>query len=105
VLYKVGHHCSHNATLRQRGLQLMTSAELIALVPLDRATAKEKRWPMPWPELRRNLLEATEGRILQVDDRNLPSARECPAGTRAKVWRKFQESVSGNEMFFEVIIA
>ena len=25
VLYKVGHHGSHNATLKERGLELMTS--------------------------------------------------------------------------------
>src|SRR5262249_28388211 len=28
VLYKVGHHCSHNATLRQKGLELMTNEDL-----------------------------------------------------------------------------
>jgi len=28
VIYKVGHHASHNATLKKLGLELMTSLEL-----------------------------------------------------------------------------
>lgn len=105
VLYKAGHHCSHNATLRQRGLQLMTSEELIAMIPLDRATAEKKRWPMPWPKLRTNLLTATQGRTLQVDDTDFPAKRPCPPGTKASAWRKFQESVTGDQNFFEITIS
>lgn len=105
VLYKVGHHSSHNATLRQRGLELMTSDDLIAIVPLDKATAIKKKWPMPWPKLQTALLAATKGRMLQVDDKALPAKIGTPAGTTAAVWKKFQGSVSGSEMFFEITIS
>jgi hypothetical protein len=105
VLYKVGHHSSHNATLRQRGLELMTNDDLIALVPLDKATAIKKKWPMPWPKLRTALLASTKGRMLQVDDKALPDKMGVPTGTNAAVWKKFQGTVSGSEMFFEITIS
>ena len=51
VLYKVGHHGSHNATLREKGLELMTSRELAAMIPVNRETAKKMDWKMPFPSL------------------------------------------------------
>jgi len=104
VLYKVGHHCSHNATLQQRGLELMTSRDLVAMIPLDRKTAEKKGWVMPWPRLRKNLVKATQGRILQVDDHSLPAKRPCPADVELAVWKKFQRDVSGNDLYFELLI-
>jgi hypothetical protein len=105
VLYKVGHHSSHNATLRQRGLELMTHDDLIAMVPLDEATAIKKKWPMPWPKLRAALFASTKGRMLQVDDKVLPQKTAAPVGTSAETWKKFQRSVSGSELFFEITIS
>jgi ribonuclease BN (tRNA processing enzyme) len=98
VLYKVGHHSSHNATLRQRGLELMVSDDLIAMVPLDRETAKKKHWVMPWPKLRTGLVKATKGRILQVDDEK--PASQLPA------WKNHKKMITGeNELYYEVSIA
>ena len=45
VLYKVGHHGSHNATLRAQGLELMTSAELTAMIPVDEEWAHARLHP------------------------------------------------------------
>ena len=47
VLYKVGHHASHNATLREKGLELMQSDELVAMIPVDeeQAHAQGKKDP------------------------------------------------------------
>src|SRR5690606_6160869 len=42
IFYKVGHHASHNATLRRQGLERMESDRLVAFVPLDVATAKKQ---------------------------------------------------------------
>jgi len=67
VLYKVGHHGSHNATLREKGLELMTSPELAAMIPVDQRTAEQKKWNMPFPPLYRALQEKTAGRILRAD--------------------------------------
>jgi hypothetical protein len=74
VMYKVGHHGSHNATGRSLpnnqpwGLELMTSDELVAMLPVDEAFANQvKHWPMPWPNLYQRLTELTGGRILRLD--------------------------------------
>jgi hypothetical protein len=67
VLYKVGHHGSHNATLRDQGLELMSSRELTAMLPISRLTAKKKNWNMPFPGLYTRLLEKTNGRILDLE--------------------------------------
>lgn len=68
VLYKVGHHGSHNATLRERGLELMTSRELVAMVPVDERFANDvKHWNMPFPSLLRRLDEKTVRRTIRAD--------------------------------------
>ncbi len=67
VLYKVGHHASHNATLREKGLELMTHRDLVALVPVDLAAARRRRWNMPFPPLHARLIERTRGRVLLAD--------------------------------------
>jgi hypothetical protein len=86
VLYKVGHHGSHNATLRERGLELMSSGELTAMLPVERKTAKQMNWQMPFPSLYRRLLEKTNGRILDLEfgisDIKPPRAHE-------QEWRDF----------------
>ena len=83
ILYKVGHHGSHNATLKRDsrrptandkfgspyGLELMKSA-LIAMIPVDRAAAEKKMpiaWHMPHPPLYESLLRKTAGRVLRAD--------------------------------------
>jgi Metallo-beta-lactamase superfamily len=68
VLYKVGHHGSHNATLREKGLELMTSHELAAMIPVRRLTAEKMEWQMPFPSLLRRLEQKTKGRILDLDN-------------------------------------
>src|SRR6202011_1736435 len=39
IFYKVGHHGSHNATLREKGLELMTQDGLIAMIPVNHGMA------------------------------------------------------------------
>jgi hypothetical protein len=68
VLYKAGHHDSHNATLREQDLERMTSGDLLALLPVDEAFANRvKHWKMPWPDLFAWLRQRTGGRILRAD--------------------------------------
>ncbi len=69
VFYKVGHHGSHNATLKAKGLELMTSPELVAFIPVDHAMAVKKRWgQMPLPNLVQALGERCQGRVVRVDE-------------------------------------
>ncbi len=69
VVYKVGHHGSHNATLRDQGLELMTHADMIALVPVDVYVAHEKKhWErMPFDPLMDALHRQTSGRVIVAD--------------------------------------
>ncbi|RPJ05849.1 MAG: MBL fold metallo-hydrolase [Deltaproteobacteria bacterium] len=73
VFYKVGHHGSHNATLREKGLERMTNAELAAFVPVNRNMARQMRWRMPHEPLYERLKEKTLGRVV-VSDAGLPVA-------------------------------
>jgi hypothetical protein len=69
VFYKVGHHGSHNATMKQKGLELMESEELVAFIPVDKKMARAKRWSrMPLPALVERLEERAAGRVLQSDE-------------------------------------
>jgi hypothetical protein len=74
ILYKVGHHASHNATLRERGLELMTDPNLCAMIPVVEKTAREQKtsktpdgWAMPYAALNKRLEESTKGRIVRGD--------------------------------------
>jgi hypothetical protein len=69
VVYKVGHHGSHNATLSKLGLELMTSPDLCALLPVDEDVAHNKKhWTkMPFAPLMGALKKHTSGRILRAD--------------------------------------
>lgn len=70
VLYKVGHHGSHNATLRDEGLERMTRPDLIAMIPVDEKQAHQQGrsgWEMPFPALLTSLEEKSDRRVLRAD--------------------------------------
>jgi hypothetical protein len=74
VFYKVGHHASHNATARDKGLEMMLSPDLVAMIPVVEAVAKEQKtknnpdgWAMPYGDLYKRLKEKTRERIVRGD--------------------------------------
>lgn len=70
VFYKVGHHCSHNATLKKGGLELMARDDLVAFIPLDKETAGKqgtKGWQMPAAPLYQALQEKAGKRVVISD--------------------------------------
>jgi hypothetical protein len=68
IFYKVGHHGSHNATLRQNGLESMQNLR-IAAIPVDHAMAVKKRWGnMPLPQLVDALIAKTGSKVLRIDE-------------------------------------
>ncbi len=85
VLYKVGHHSSHNATINTLGLELMTSPELTALIPVDAVVAGNKQWKMPATALYKRLLEKTTGRLVRSDTL-WPADAERPASISQATW-------------------
>jgi hypothetical protein len=110
VFYKVGHHGSHNATLKQGGLSLMgaaqASAGLVAMIPVDTEKARTKKgWRMPEPELRAMLNQQANGRIIlacegtkkgeQCADFAYAKPLKPPAGARISLrdWQKFISAI------------
>ncbi|MEP6849058.1 MAG: MBL fold metallo-hydrolase [Acidobacteriota bacterium] len=71
VFYKVGHHGSHNATLKTHGLEMMTNSELIAMIPVSRTKAKSKKWEMPEENLLNRLVARTRGRVIFADESDI----------------------------------
>jgi Metallo-beta-lactamase superfamily len=87
VYYKVGHHGSHNATLKEKGLKLMTSKDLAAFIPTNEKDAKKVGWgEMPYPKLLNELRERGTGRVIRADDpwvakANIDISFETPSGS------------------------
>ena len=85
VFYKVGHHCSHNATLKKGGLELMNDDDLVAFIPLDEATAHSQGkggWDMPAKPLYETLLAKTRGRTVISDAAKAIPEEATRAGVR-----------------------
>jgi hypothetical protein len=81
----VGHHGSHNATLRELGLELMTSENLVAFVPVIKAEAMKNRWKeMPFNPLVKRLQQRTRGRLLRSDDSNAPDPAQLTGLTTSE---------------------
>jgi len=104
--YKVGHHGSHNATLKALGLELMTSSELTAMIPVNHDMAVKKRWgKMPLPELVDRIEEKTEGRVLRVDDK-VKAAKDLaklkPKAAADADWKRFTDRVTVDPLYFEI---
>ena len=97
VLYKVGHHGSHNATLRAKGLELMTHPGLVALVPVDEYVAHEKKhWErMPFVPLMDALRRRADGRVITADRalKDMPRGVTFPG--KAEDAKKKQITVEG----------
>jgi hypothetical protein len=86
AFYKVGHHGSHNGTLRDLGLEQMTSDELVAFLPVNKAQAETNGWhEMPFNPLVQRLLERSGGRVVQSDP-----AIAIPTATSLKVLAESQ---------------
>jgi hypothetical protein len=93
VFYKVGHHGSHNATMKAQGLEKMKSKELIAMIPVDKDMAKAKNWKMPFKPLLTALEEKTKDKVIIMDE-------EYPAEIKKE--NKVKDGI--NELFYDVLI-
>lgn len=114
VVYKVGHHGSHNATLNgdarssHASLRWMAkerehASEFTALITAVEKWAHQKPkpdWNHPLPAIKQALLEKAGGRVLQTDS-SLPDG---PTGTGAASWRAFQDRVTETRLYFDLVI-
>ncbi len=106
IFYKVGHHGSHNATLKAKGLELMVRESLVAMIPVDHAMAVKKRWGrMPLPELVDRLKAKTNGRLLKVDDAVEASAdlaKLKPGHVSPQDWKQFTDRVQVTALYYQI---
>jgi len=103
IFYKVGHHGSHNATLKEHGLESMTNKKLVAAIPVDELFAKAKKpipWMMPADKLYDTLQQRTKGRILRAD-REFPKGAARPKTLSATEWQQFTSSVEVDRLFID----
>jgi len=106
VFYKVGHHASHNATLREKGLELMESADLVAMIPVHEKFAREvKHWDMPFEPLLKTLSRKTKDRVMRVDQgAPLLKKKQKPSSLSSKEWKDFQKNAVETDLYVEYTV-
>jgi len=109
VLYKVGHHGSHNATLKRLGLEMMSNVkELVALIPVDSEVAFSKRphkWEMPFDALLEDLQKKTNGRVIASDKGRLTDKEPPTADTGWKSYKEDENKLMlGEKLFIDYLV-
>lgn len=108
TFYKVGHHGSHNATLRGLGLERMTDPRLTAAIPVVEAVAaiqgkgrtnSGRGWKMPYGPMYQDLKKRTNGRIVRGDGN--PDA-ERQAFTDNPTSKSHPVTVDHNDLWVEL---
>lgn len=113
VLYKVGHHCSHNATLAGNpdstypNLGWMAAGdhggEFTAMITAVRAWAeKQKGWDHPRKEIKDALIKKAAGRVFQTDT-DFGDIQQ-PSGVSAGEWQTFSQRTTGTDLYFDLTI-
>lgn len=114
VLYKVGHHGSHNATLNGQpddvhaNLGWMArgdaAREFVAMIPANTAWAmgKARPWAHPMPQIEAALHHKAEGRVLRSD---LEPPASQPPGTRKQHWQGYRRRLRTDRLYFELTIS
>ncbi len=113
VLYKVGHHGSHDATLDGRAddphpnLAWMARGEyageftaMITAVGQWAVNDNDPPWHHPLPSIRRALLEKAQGRVFQTD----VARPGKPAGVPDEAWEAFMARADFQELYFDCTI-
>lgn len=113
VLYKAGHHGSHNATLNGRpedthpNLSWMgrgTAAEeftaMITAVNEWAMTKNDPPWVHPLPSIKAALLRKARGKVLQTDE-PVPAR---PTGVSAGEWTRFTGRTVFDSLYFDLTI-
>ena len=102
VFYKVGHHGSHNATLRALGLEQMTHEELVAFVPVFKDQAEKNRWhEMPFAPLVKRLVEKTGGRLVFSDPKMKAPNTESLNDLSAEQANAFVTALTIDPLYYE----
>ncbi|MEQ9411265.1 MAG: hypothetical protein RIK87_26360 [Fuerstiella sp.] len=103
VLYKVSHHGSHNATIRDKGLEMMTHAELVAMIP-----EKEDSYNgILYEPLMERLKQLCKGRVMVSADSNCPPEdlmNDRPALLSECEWNTFKDNLKVDRLYLEYTV-
>jgi hypothetical protein len=106
AVYKVAHHCSQTGTLIEGGLKLMERGDLVALLPVDRASAKTLGWDLPYAPLLNHLRAKTRGRILITDPQEQRlNARPKPDDLTEAEWQAFRNAAHETDLYIEYTLS
>jgi beta-lactamase superfamily II metal-dependent hydrolase len=114
VLYKVGHHGSHNATLHgsdsdeYANLSWMATdpaaaGEFSAMITAVNEWALTKNtppWHHPLPSIKRALMQKAQGRVFQTDVDRPDRPKDVPEG----IWQAFTNRSGFDELYFDYTI-
>ena len=112
VLYKVGHHGSHNATLAGKSTDSYANlawmaqgphaGEFTAMITAvnEWAMTNSPPWVHPLPSIKTALRRKAQGRVLQTDE-NKPRK---PASVSAGEWKRFTDRLVTDDLFFDLTI-
>lgn len=114
VLYKVGHHGSHNATLNGEiddehpnlswfGIGEYAD-EFTAMIPANKKWAYKKKqvWKHPLKAIEDALLEKASGRVFRTDQGEGP---QRPKGVSTRDWSTFKKRIVIEKLYFEFVVA
>lgn len=111
VLYKVGHHGSHNATLRKEGTERAANLdwmaqgeharEFTAMITAVRPWAEtQKGWDHPLKAIKDALLAKASGRVFQTDT-DVDKMKPLGAGAD---WNAFLSRVKGERLYIDYTV-
>lgn len=111
VLYKVGHHGSHNATLNGKSesehpslgwmAQGSFAKEFTAMITAVRAWAEtQKGWDHPLKAIKDALIKKASGRVFQTDT----DFEKMADGMGSDEWKDFKIRASGDPLYFDYTI-
>ena len=118
VLYKVGHHGSHNATLNGNVTdsyanigwlaQGRFAEEFTAMIPANTAWARGKKrpWNHPLPKIEEALKKKAKGRVFRSDLDHLSRTRGLAAEEQMddRDWDAFLKNVTEEKLYLEYVI-
>ena len=103
VLYKVSHHGSHNATVKDKGLELMTHPDLVAMIP-----EKEDSYNgILYQPLMDRLQQLCKGRVLVSADVNFPPedlVKKRPPELSSAEWKSFKDDLTVKPLYIEYTV-
>jgi beta-lactamase superfamily II metal-dependent hydrolase len=114
VLYKAGHHGSHNATLAGTPADAHPNlswlgrgkyaSEFTAMITAVRAWAMQPSvgWDHPLKAIKEALVQKSSGRVFQTDTNFASMTKPDDAGDAA--WSDFQKRASGGPLYFDLVI-